>query len=206
MHDEPPGTAGPRRPNAVKAILRRHGRLLGVIAFLAALAALFDLSGIRGSISLDYLRQTILMHKAGGMLLFVLMFSLGNFIQIPGLIFLAAAVLALGEVAGGVATYAAACVSCAVTFLVIRYLGGDALRRIENPIAARIFRQLDARPVRSMSLLRLLFQTAPALNYALALSSVRFRDYLVATLIGLPLPIALYCVFFDYVVMVLNLH
>ena len=140
------------------------------------------------------------------MLLFVLMFSLGNFIQIPGLIFLAAAVLALGEVAGGVATYAAACVSCAVTFLVIRYLGGDALRRIENPIAARIFRQLDARPVRSMSLLRLLFQTAPALNYALALSSVRFRDYLVATLIGLPLPIALYCVFFDYVVMVLNLH
>ena len=41
------------------------------------------------------------------------------------------------------------------------------------------------------------FQTAPPLNYALALSGVRLRDYLVGTLIGLPLPIAAYCIFFD---------
>jgi len=45
--------------------------------------------------------------------------------------------------------------------------------------------------------LRMLFQTAPAVNYALAMSGIRFRTYLIGTLIGLPLPIAAYCIFFD---------
>ena len=43
-----------------------------------------------------------------------------------------------------------------------------------------------------------MFQTVPALNYTLALSGVPFRAYLIGTLLGLPLPIALYCLFFDY--------
>jgi len=55
-------------------------------------------------------------------------------------------------------------------------------------------------------LLRTLFQTVPALNYTLALSGVRYRDYLVGTLLGLPLPIAAYCLFFDYLDVQLHLH
>ena len=47
-------------------------------------------------------------------------------------------------------------------------------------------------------MLRVLMQTAPALSYTLALSGVKFRDYLIGSLVGLPLPIALYCIFFDY--------
>ena len=49
----------------------------------------------------------------------------------------------------------------------------------------------------SVALLRTLFQTAPALNYALAMSGIELRRYVMGTLIGLPLPIALYCIFFD---------
>jgi len=55
-------------------------------------------------------------------------------------------------------------------------------------------------------LLRMLFQTLPALNYTLALTGVKFRDYLIGTLLGLPLPIALYCLFFDFLARVLNLR
>jgi uncharacterized membrane protein YdjX (TVP38/TMEM64 family) len=46
-------------------------------------------------------------------------------------------------------------------------------------------------------LLRVLFQTVPPLNYALALSGVKFHHYLIGSLLGLPLPIFLYCLFFD---------
>ena len=109
------------------------------------------------------------------MLLFVLLFSLGNLIQIPGWLFLAAAVLTLGRLWGGVVTYVAAVTSCALTFVTIRSIGGDALRSIDNRVAVRILRQLDAHPVRSVALLRVLFQTAPPLNYALALSGIRLR-------------------------------
>lgn len=59
-------------------------------------------------------------------------------------------------------------------------------------------KKTDCRPIKTVLLLRMLFQTLPALNYTLAMSGIRFRDYLIGTPLGLPIPIALYCVFFDY--------
>ncbi|AJP49587.1 SNARE associated Golgi protein [Rugosibacter aromaticivorans] len=177
--------------------MSRYQRLLGVLLFLGAMLAIFEFSGLRDHFTLAYLRQTILTHEVGGLLIFVAVFSLGNLVHIPGWIFLASAVLALGAFWGGVVTYIAAVISCGVTFFSIRFLGGDALREMKNKTAMRIFRQLDARPVASVALLRVFFQTVPALNYTLALSGIRFRHYMIGTLLGLPLPITLYCVFFD---------
>lgn len=186
--------------------MRRYARLLGVVLFLAVLFAVFELSGLRQHFNLDFVRQQITDHRVGGLLTFILLFTLGNFIQIPGWIFLAAAVLALGRTMGGFATYIAACVSCVATFLTIRFMGGDALRQLENKTVARILQQLDAHPIRSIIVARTLFQTLPAVNYALAMSGVKFREYLIGTLLGLPLPIFLYCVFFEYLEHLLKLR
>jgi uncharacterized membrane protein YdjX (TVP38/TMEM64 family) len=173
-------------------------RLAIVAAFLLLLFAGFEFSGLRSHLTLAYIQQTITAHWLSGLLIFILLFSLGNLIQVPGLVFLGAAVLALGKLWGGVATYLAAMSSCLITFLTIGLLGGSALRELKSPFAAKILARLDQRPIASVALLRLLFQTAPALNYALALSGLRLRHYLLGTALGLPLPIALYCIFFDY--------
>jgi uncharacterized membrane protein YdjX (TVP38/TMEM64 family) len=178
-------------------LARRYKRLLGVGLFLGILLTVFEVSGLRDHFNLAFVRQLISHHRLGGVVLFVLLFSLGNLIQVPGWVFLAAAVLTLGQVWGGAVTYLAAVTSCAFTFVTIRALGGDALRLLTNRVAVRLLSTLDARPVASVALLRILFQTVPALNYALAMSGIRFRAYLVGTLIGLPVPIALYCIFFD---------
>lgn len=185
---------------------RGYQRLLLVALFLMLLFAIFELSGLREHFTLDFLRQQITEHQLSGLALFILLFALGNLIQIPGWIFLAAAVLALGRTMGGLATYAAALVSCTLTFGLIRMMGGDALRQLENATLARILQRLDAHPIRSVFLARTLFQTAPPLNYALALSGVKFRDYLAGTLLGLPLPITLYCLFFDYIEQALGIR
>ena len=182
-----------------------YKRLLAVVLFLTVLLAVFQLSGLRDHLSLEFLRQRILENKLSGLLTFILLFSLGNLIQIPGWVFLASAVLALGRTWGGIATYVAACTSCLLTFLIIRYLGGDALRQLDSKLARRIFARLDARPITSILLLRVLFQTMPALNYALALSGVSLRSYAVGTMLGLPLPIALYCLFFGYLATALKI-
>lgn len=181
----------------VLPFILRYERLLGVVFFLGVLLTIFEVFGLRDHLDLAFMRQVILQHWIGGLLLFVLLFSLGNLIQIPGWVFLAAAVLTLGRMWGAVVTYVAAVVSCAFTFVIIRALGGDALRLLRNRLAVRILRELDAHPIASVALLRLLFQTAPALNYALAMSGIKFRAYLIGTLLGLPVPIALYCIFFD---------
>lgn len=188
------------------SFLFKYRRLIAVALFLAILIAAFRLTGLDDHLTLNALQQQIVEHQVGGLAIFVLLFALGNLIQIPGWIFLAAAVLTLGRGPGGIATYVAASISCVVTFLVIRVVGGDALRQLDNRVATYLLGRLDARPVTSIVLLRMLFQTVPALNYALAMSGVRFRTYLTGTLLGLPLPILLYCLFFDYLAMALKLH
>ncbi len=185
--------------------MQRYSRLFAVIVFLGLLLALFQMSGLRDNFTLAFLHQKFLENELEGLLVFVVLFALGNLIQIPGWIFLAAAVLALGEVRGGLATYFAAVISSVFTFLVIRLLGGNALRQIRGKWFIGLLGRLDAHPVRIIVLLRTLLQTVPALNYALALSGVRFRDYLAGTLLGLPVPIALYCIFFDYLARVFKI-
>jgi uncharacterized membrane protein YdjX (TVP38/TMEM64 family) len=184
---------------------RRYRQLITVLVFLAALFAAFELAGLREHFSLEFLRQRITEHMISGLLIFVLLFCLGNLIQVPGWVFLASAVLAMGEIWGGIATYIAASISCVFTFLSIRWIGGAALRKLENRIVVRMLARLDARPVQSVLILRIIFQTVPALNYTLAMSGVGFREYLIGTLLGLPLPIALYCIFFDYLAMALGI-
>jgi uncharacterized membrane protein YdjX (TVP38/TMEM64 family) len=185
------------RLHACLAWIQRHARLLSLLAFLLLLAGLAHVSGLRQHFNLAYLRSILDGHPVLGLLAFVALFSLGNVIQLPGWLFLASAVLVLGPLWGGVVTYVAACVACALTFLLVRALGGAALRRLQSPLAQRLLARLDAQPVRSIALLRILFQTLPALNYSLALSGLQFRHYAIGTLLGLPLPIALYCIFFE---------
>ena len=122
------------------AFLLRYKRLIGVAVFLAVLFTIFEVSGLRDHFNLAFIRELILQHRVGGLVLFVLLFSLGNLIQIPGIVFLAAAVVTLDRFWGGVVTYVAAMTSCALTFVIIRALGGDALRTLNNRVAMRILR------------------------------------------------------------------
>lgn len=184
----------------------RHGRLLGVLAFLALLWVGFRWLGLDAHFETQAIRQQLSMHPVGGVLLFIALFALGNLLQLPGWVFLAAAVFALGPLWGGAVTYLAAVTSCAITFAIIRAIGSNALREFRHPWAVRLLRQLDAAPVRSVAALRLLFQTLPALNVALALSGIGFRHYLAGTLLGLPLPILVYCLFFEQIATTVGIH
>jgi uncharacterized membrane protein YdjX (TVP38/TMEM64 family) len=174
-----------------------HRRLIAVALFVGLIFLLYETTGLRDHLNREYLQQQLLEHQVIGLLLFTLAFALGNLAHIPGWAFLAVAVLTLGSMRGGIAIYIAASFSCVITFFMVRLVGGDSLRKLNSPLAQRILARLDARPLLSVLLLRLLFQTLPTLNYALALSGIRFRHYLYGTLLGLPIPITLYCLFFD---------
>jgi len=177
-----------------------HYPLLTVMLFAATLLAASAWLGLRDAGLAGTLRELLAANPLLGVLAFCLLFALGNLAQIPGWIFLVAAVWTFGPIWGGLITYAAAVFSCAAGFRVIERIGGDALRQFKGTLMQRILGQLDRRPLRTLIALRLLFQTAPALNYALALSGVRARDNLFGALLGLPLPIATYCLAFDLLV------
>lgn len=115
-----------------------YERLFTVVAFLELLFAVFQILGLRENLSLAFLHQKFLDNVISGTLIFILLFALGNLIQIPGWVFLAAAVLALGEAWGGVVTYVVAVISCAFTFWLVRLIGGDALRQVNGKWAVRL--------------------------------------------------------------------
>lgn len=169
----------------------RRWRWVAVLAFVVALWAVLEFSGLRARLNLQLLRDSLQQHLALGLVVFTGLFALANLMHIPGGVFLAAAVLAFGPVVGGGLTYVVANIACLLTFFAIRALGGaHALRGINSRLARRLFERLDAHPLRSVIVLRLVFQTMPTLNYALALSGVHWRHYALGTLLGLPLPIA----------------
>ncbi len=185
---------------SVKPFFVRHRRLLGLLVFLLLLLAIAQATGLRSQLNVQFLQERLQANPWSGLALFVTLFCLGNMAQVPGWIFLAAAVYVFGRVNGGLATYVAANVSCLFTFVTIRLVGGNVAATLQSPFAQRLVAQLQAHPVRNVLVLRSLFQTLPALNYALALSGLRLRHYVLGTLLGLPLPIAVYCVFFDYLI------
>jgi uncharacterized membrane protein YdjX (TVP38/TMEM64 family) len=180
--------------------VRKRWRWAAVLVFVALLWVAVEYSGLRDQFNLQSVREGFAQHRLWGLAAFTALFVLANLVHVPGGFFLAAAVLALGPLWGALATYVAACIACTATFVVVRALGADALRGLDNRLARRLFAQLDAHPVRSVVLLRLTFHSVPALNYALALSGVRLRDYVVGTLLGLPLPILVVTLLLDTLV------
>ena len=169
--------------------------LLATIAGVAFVVA--RLTGLDHALTPEYVRTLLAGTGLFGVLLFVLVFSLGLLAQLPGLLFIAVAVLAYGRTMGAVVALGGAVVAISVTFFVVRRFGGSALAEIESPLLRRMLSQLDTRPLRSVILLRAVFGVAPVLNYALALSSLGYRDYLIGSVIGMAPPIALAAVLLD---------
>ena len=158
-----------------------------------------ELTGLRASFSLASIEVLFSENLILGTLFFCLAFSLGNLLYVPGWIFLVAAVLALGKEWGGATIYIAALISATIVYFFIDLLGRGALRGLNSKIADKIFSKIDQYPILSVAALRLIFQTAPPLNYALAMSQIKFHHYLIGTIIGLPIPIFAYCYFFEFI-------
>ena len=174
-------------------------KLLTIILILLLITAILHFTGVRESINLNALQQNIQQNLLFGIVLFTCAFALGNLILVPGWIFLVVAVLSFGQLFGGLLTYFAAVIGCVSTFLIVQYFGNNTLRELNSSLANRLLSQLDKKPIMIVAALRIIFQTVPALNYTLALSGVKFRDYLLGTIIGLPIPIAVYCLFFSLI-------
>jgi uncharacterized membrane protein YdjX (TVP38/TMEM64 family) len=165
---------------------------LGAVAVLAvALFVAGRLTGLTELLSAARIRAALGAAGAWGPPLLVAAFCAGELAHVPGAVFIAAAVVCYGRIGGGALGLIGALASLSVTFAVVRAVGGKPLAGVRWAFVRRMLAHLDARPVRTIALLRLVLWMAPHLNYALALSGVRFRSYLAGSALGLAVPIAL---------------
>src|SRR5262249_10521010 len=135
-----------------------------------------------------------------GIVIFTGVFSVGQLLlRVPGPVLIAGAVAVYGRNFGILVALFGALVSVNVNFAVVRAFAGQAITDIQRPLVRRLLSKIDSRPVMSVALLRLLFQTAPYLNCALPMTAVRWRDHLSGSALGLPVPVTVIALFFDWV-------
>lgn len=171
-------------------------RLAILAIVLVALLYVRYRTSFGASLSTTRIRDLVQHAGAAGVGLFILIFAVGELLHVPGMVFVAAGVMAWGPFAGGVVSYLAALVSVSVVFVVVRTIGGQPLATVTQPRVRAILARLDRRPILTVALLRLVLWIAPPVNYALALSTVRYRDYAAGSALGLAPPAALAAVVF----------
>jgi uncharacterized membrane protein YdjX (TVP38/TMEM64 family) len=181
-------------------------RLAALVALIVALIVIGRMTGLHERLNIDYLRATVPALGVWGALVFVAAFCVGELIHVPGIVFVAVAVLVYGPVLGFAVGLAGAVISVSVSFWVVRGVGGQALTEINKPIVKKMMAELGRRPIRAVAIMRLALFLFPPLNYALALSSVRFRDYLIGSTLGLVPPILGCAIFIDLVLRFVSKH
>lgn len=177
---------------------RRWVRLGALALVLVALGVIAERTGLVAQLSREHVRALVEGLGPLGALAFIALFVVGELVHVPGFVFVGAAILVYGRVAGGLLGYVGALAAVGVTFLVVRVIGGQALASIKQPRVRAWLARVDEKPVLAIAGLRSLLWMAPALTYALALTRVRFRDYMLGSALGLVLPIAAMAIFFDW--------
>jgi uncharacterized membrane protein YdjX (TVP38/TMEM64 family) len=159
-------------------------RLLLLTTILVVAYVLGRTTGFTDELTVEGIRS--LMRDAGsaGFFVFLATFVAGQLFYIPGFIFVAIAGLAYGPILGPPAAILGTTISVAVSFVLVRTIGGQPLKNLDHPRFRRLLAGLHERPLRSMILIRLFFWALPPVNYALAMSGVRFADYMLAAVIG----------------------
>ena len=152
--------------------------------------------GLTEQLSVEALQGWMIEAGLLGAVGFVGVFALGNLLSIPGLVFIIASLLAYGKVVGALVALLGSLAALTLNFWAVRLVGGTP-QAIPTGRAARLLRGLQARPIGTVFLLRCLMMLSPPLNYALALSPIRYRDYMLGSALGLIAPIGLYAVFLE---------
>ena len=174
-------------------------RMAALAVFFVGSFAIAKLTGLLDNVDVDAIRGFMESAGAWGFFAFVAAFALGELMHIPGMVFVGAAALAYGDVLGIAAAYAGAVASVITSFYVVRTIGGQPLAGAKRPWMKKILARLEHQPIRTVAVLRFLFWLSPALNYGLAMSSVRFREYLLGSALGLMIPIPLVVLAFDQI-------
>ena len=180
--------------------MKKYSRLFLVVAFIVILVVLNYFFNIRQYVNVEFLKNQMHQNLIIGSIIFTSLFLFANLLSLPGIVFLIVGVFIFGKLYGAIFLYLVALLVSTASYFIIKKIGSNSLRRIENKFVQKIFSNIDQSPLKTVFILRLLLQTAPPLNYALALSGVSFTPYILGTALGLPLPIFLYVAAFDIII------
>ncbi len=160
-----------------------------LIALILGIYVYARQSGLFADTHPEQIRNAVQQWGVYGVIFYVLIFCAGQLMHVPGIIFVITAGLIYGQIWGVAIALLGAAVGMSVTFMVVRIVGGTPVKKTKRPYIEKLLAKLHSRPITHIALIRLVVSTAPWLNYMLALSTVRFREYFVGSMLGIILPV-----------------
>ena len=174
----------------MSARTQKYVRLGALAALIGVLIAVGTRPGVQAYFELEHLRSITSDAGVLGVFAFVGICTAGYLMRVPGVVFVLAAILGWGSIAGSLVAFVGLTVAISVSFWTMRSVGGSPIADIDTDWVRKILGQLDDHPVRTVALLRLVFFVNPIVNLSLVLTDVRFRDYFVGSVVGFIVPLA----------------
>lgn len=161
------------------------------LPILAVGVALFLAARLSGVLAPGQVADLVRAAGPWGAALYLGAFVLGELALVPGAIIIAAAGLVYGPVLGSALAFVGAIAASSTSFALARR-AGLRIPSLQMPgLVERGLAHLERHPLSTVFLLRFIFAAYPPLSLALAASSIRTRDYLVGTVLGLVVPVVL---------------
>lgn len=135
---------------------------------------------------MSFLEDCIRNAGAFGAMLFIVVYTIGTLMNIPGFLFLFVGFIVFPGFNGILIGYLASVVAVTVHFFFVRAMAGEALSEIKQPFVKRQMSRLVTSPIKTTIILRLIFYVSPPVNYALAMSSIKWKHSLIGTMISFP--------------------
>ena len=157
---------------------------IGVVAILVSGVAWFYMSGTYQRIDPEGMRTWMRSAGAWGALLFVAAYTLLQPLGVNGLVFLVSAPLIWSPTEAFALNWLGTVGTGLFSFVFARFVARDWVQARLPPRVRRFDDRLYARGFMTVLLLRLVFYTAPSVQYALGVSRVRPGPFLVATVLG----------------------
>lgn len=140
-----------------------------------------------GAVTASSIKAWLVSLGPWGPLVFLGAFVGGSLVGLPGMAFVIGARLAFGPWLGLALGYVGGILAITVPFLVARLLRRQAAVpwKPKPKILRRAWDLLETHPLRAIIVLRLMLWFNPPVSYALALSPLRFRAYLLGSAVAL---------------------
>ncbi|MEO8218849.1 MAG: TVP38/TMEM64 family protein [Acidobacteriota bacterium] len=183
MTAAPPPSSSPGSAEAS----RKGSRLkIGAGLLLLVVVGALYVSPARSYLTIEHARALVVTLRSlwYGPLLFIAAYALGCVVAMPATIFVVSAGIIWGCQFGGTYSLIGGVIGAGLSFFIGRFIGGGLLTRLGKQ-GRRVERQLESGGFQSMLILRLVpLVPFPVLNYAGGVARMRFRDFILATLIG----------------------
>ena len=164
---------------------RKHWLKIGIFpVIIFCIVFIVLITDISRHLSPDNLNNYLALAGPYAPLIFISAFIGGFFLRLPGFIFIILGAIVFGKLAGVVYSFIAIAVGASLTFCMSRFFLRDTVSQMEIRGVKRLNEKIAEHAFLTVLFLRLVFFLLPPLNWMLGATKVKYRAYLLGTMLG----------------------